>query len=215
MIENLLIGLPNDRPGGLLLTVLIALVSGLIALLAGFLYAAICVAFPRASVPLQAAGALLRGIPVLLLMFFISQMTSFPLTAAGLIALVLYSFSYVSEILRSFLAAYPRPLSEQARVIGMRKWTEWRKLRAPWTLGRALDALTTHWISLLKDTGALVVLGVGELTTIAKALSESSASSDRWFEALVLAAGMYLATTLLLIRGLQAVRNVSSIRGLT
>jgi polar amino acid transport system permease protein len=215
VIENLLIGLPNDRPGGLLLTVLIAVASGLIALVAGFAYAAICVAFPRASVPLQAGGAVLRGVPVLLLMFFISQMSSFPLTVAGLIALVLYSFSYVSEILRSFLAAYPRPLSEQARVIGMRRFAEWRKLRAPWTLGRALDALTTHWISLLKDTGALVVLGVGELTTIAKALSESSASTDRWFEALLFAAGMYLATTLLLIRGLQAVRNASSIRGLT
>ena len=55
----------------------------------------------------------------------------------------------------------------------------------------------------MKDTGALVVLGVGELTTVAKMLSETSASYERWVTVLVVAAAMYLAATLALIRGLR------------
>jgi ABC-type amino acid transport system permease subunit len=85
----------------------------------------------------------------------------------------------------------------------MRPWADWLELRTPWTVWRAWNALFTHWASLLKDTGALVILGVGELTMVAKVLSELEAGFDRWLFVLVLAAALYLVATLLLIRMLQ------------
>jgi ABC-type amino acid transport system permease subunit len=203
MVVNLLIGLPDDRPGGLALTVLYFLAAGAGALVTGFAYAAAGVTLPRASLVLQAGSALLRGIPLLLLVFFMAHVSALPEGGAGLAALLLYSFSHVGETLRSFLASYPNCLVEQARVIGMRPTREWMTLRLPWTLWRALAALATHWISLLKDTGALVVLGIGELTTVAKILSEGSAGYDQWRAVLLWAAAMYLAATLVLIRSLQ------------
>jgi ABC-type amino acid transport system permease subunit len=214
MILNLLFGLPNSRPGGLLLTVLFFLGAGLVAMLAGFAYGALCVVLPRASVPLQGASAVLRGVPLLLLMFLLAQASGLPVGAAGLLALILYSFAYVGEIIRSFLGAYPVSLANQARIMGLGPVREWLQLRAPWTLGSALDALGTHWISLLKDTGALVVLGIAELTSVAKVLSETTASYDRWVLVLAGAAGVYLVATLLLIQGLRVVRRMGFAAGL-
>jgi ABC-type amino acid transport system permease subunit len=207
MILNLLIGLPNDRPGGILLTVIVFIAAASGAVVAGFLYAAVCVWLPRASLVLQAGGAVLRGVPLLLLLFFIAQTSALRVALAGLLALILYSFSHVSEILRSFLASYPAQFAEQARAMGVGPVREWLQLRVTWTLGRSLGALGTHWISLLKDTGALVIIGVGELTSVAKVLSETTASYDRWITVLVTAAGVYLIATLALIHGLRMLQN--------
>jgi ABC-type amino acid transport system permease subunit len=214
MIWNLLLGLPNDRPGGLILTVLFFIVAGLGAVGVGLMYATIGTLWPRASLPLQAASALLRGVPLLLLMFFVVQMTVLPVSWGGLIALFLYSFSHVGEVLRSFLTAYPEELRQQALVTGLGPLRDWIQLRIPWTFGKAIDALGTHWISLLKDTGALVILGIGELTSAAKVLSETTASQDHWLTVLIAAAAIYLLATLALMEGIRSVRKLHWISGL-
>jgi ABC-type amino acid transport system permease subunit len=205
MTANLLIGLPGDRPGGLLLTILIFFASGLAALVLGFIYATTAAANPRASLPLQAGSAVLRGVPLLLLIFMLAHVPGLSMHVAGFLALVLYSFSHVGEVIRSFIAAYPRSQREQARLMGLRAASEWFQLRAPWTLWRSWNALFTHWVSLLKDTGALVLLGIGELTTVAKILSEQQASFERWIAVLLLAGALYLGATMVLIRVLQRV----------
>jgi ABC-type amino acid transport system permease subunit len=205
MIVDLLIGLPEQRPGGLLLSVLSAIAAAACAVLAGILYATICAAAPKVTIGLQAALALLRGIPLLLLVFVLGQTTSLSLPATGFAALTLYSLSHVGETLRSFLATYPRPMREQARVMTISPVREWLTLRVPWTLRRSLDALGTHWISLLKDTGALTVLGIGELTTVARLLSERG-TTTQWISILLTAAALYLVAVLSLIRILSFVR---------
>ncbi len=207
MIEQLLFGLPGERPGGLALTIMYALAAGLGALVSGFLYAGVCVRFPRASIPMQGSTAFIRGVPLLLLVFFAAESAALTLSLAGLIALLVYSFVYVGEILRSFLAAYPTPLAEQARVLGVHPAREWLVLRLPWTFTKSLGALITHWVSLLKDTGALVVLSIGELTTVAKMLSESSSRPNAWIPIIGTAGVLYLGTTLCLIAVLATVKH--------
>jgi polar amino acid transport system permease protein len=206
MIISLVIGLPGQRPGGLLLTVMIAVGSAVCAAVLGVLYASICVRMPRLSLGLQAALALLRGVPLLLLIFVLAQTTSVSLPAAGFLGLVLYSLCHVGETLRSFLRTYPATLDDQARLLGLGPARRLLTLRLPWTLRRSLDALATHWISLLKDTGALVVIGVGELTTVTKILSEGGSLHD-WQLVLVTAGLLYLATATLLIALLGWVRT--------
>jgi ABC-type amino acid transport system permease subunit len=214
VIVNLVFGLPNSRPGGLVLTVLFFLGAASAAVIAGFAYGALCVVLPRASLPLQGASAVLRGVPLLLLMFLLAQTSGLSIGVAGLLALILYSFAYVGEIIRSFVASYPVSLAEQARIMGLGPVREWLQVRVPWVIGSALEALGTHWISLLKDTGALVVLGIAELTSVAKVLSETTASYNRWALVLVTAAGVYLSVTLLLIQGLRVVRGLRFAQGL-
>lgn len=211
MIVDLLIGLPAQRPGGVVLTVLIAVGSAAAALILGAVYATICVGAPRLSLGLQAALALLRGIPLLLLVFALAQLTTIPLPLTGFLALLLYSLCHVGETLRGFMAAYPRALREQARLLGYGEIREWAWLRLPWTLRASLDALATHWISLLKDTGTLTVLGIGELTTVARALSESAGVSD--WELIIATAGLiYLCVTVVLIQSLRLLNRKLSPR---
>jgi polar amino acid transport system permease protein len=195
MMLDLLIGLPDQRPGGLLLSVMATIAAGGLALLAGVVYATACVTAPKLTLVVQGGLAVLRGIPLLLLIFALTQMTTLPLVASGFLALFLYSLSHVGEALRSYLAAYPPILREQAVMLGISAIHEWRTLRVPWTVRRSLDALGTHWVSLLKDTGALTVIGIGELTTVARLLSERT-NTRGWLLVLLTAAALYLLVVL-------------------
>ncbi len=211
-VYYLLVGLPNQQPGGLLLSILTGVGSGVGAVLVGALYATLCVEAPRIGLGLQAALAVLRGVPVLLLMFVLAQAPILSPWMAGLLALFLYSLSQVGETLRSFLSAYPAVMRDQAQLMGLGFFREWAQLRLPWTFSRSLDALGTHWISLLKDTGALTVLGIGELTTVARILSEQASVRD-WGLVLATAAVMYLGAVIALIRALRFVRGRCSFGG--
>lgn len=202
MIIDLLIGLPDQRPGGLALSVLCAISAGAAAVVVGLAYAAACVHAPRATLVVQGGLALLRGIPLLLLIFALAQTTPMPLWASGVAALFLYSLSHVGEALRSYLSTYPAALREQARLLGISATREWLTLRIPWTMRRALDALGTHWISLLKDTGALTVLGIGELTTVAKLWGERQDTTG-WLLVLCVAAAMYLIAVVVLAQAVS------------
>lgn len=210
MWTNLLIGLPGHRPGGLALSLLLGFASAAVALVAGLGYATVCVTLPRASLPLQAVMAVARGIPVLVLVFMAGAGTPLPLVLGGFLALCLYSLCHVGEILRGFLGSYPRLLRDQARLTGLSPGAEWFALRIPWALRRSLAALGTHWISLYKDTGALAVLAVGELTTIVQLLSQA-VSTQRWIEILVSAAALYLATTLTIAGALRLLARKLSV----
>jgi ABC-type amino acid transport system permease subunit len=209
MILDLLIGFPGERPGGLVLTVLYFVVSGTAGLVAGLAYAAVCVAFRRGSLLLQSAAALLRGVPLILLVFLLAQVGPLPAGAAALAGLALYSAAHAGEILRAGLAAYPQSARDAAKVAGLSAAQETLRLRVPRTVACSTDALATHWASLLKDTGALVVLSIGELTTVARTLSASDASTQRWAQVLLLAAGLYLAATLLVLKVVDVLRSPS------
>lgn len=206
MLADLILGLPGQRPGGLLLTILLTAIAAISGLALGLLYATICVHLPRASLTLQGALAIVRGIPLLLLVFALAQLTSLPLVVGGLVALIMYSLCHVGETLRGYLGAYPDALREQSRVLCLGWMREWAQLRLPWTLRRSLDALATHWIDMLKDTGALTVLSIGELTTVARVLSEQ-ASISKWRAVLIVSALLYLGATVALIQILKLVKR--------
>jgi polar amino acid transport system permease protein len=206
MIVDMLIGLPAQRPGGILLTVLMGVGAASGALLLGIVYATVCVRVPWLSLGLQVPLAVARGIPLILLIFAIGQLTTLPLIVTGYLALLLYSLCHVGETLRGFMTSYPRALSDQARVLGYSRLRDWALLRLPWTLRTSLDALATHWISLIKDTGALTVLGIGELTTVASTLSQTS-DVTQWELIIALAGLIYLATAVVLIQSLELLRR--------
>jgi len=213
LLTDLLVGLPGQRPGGLLLSVVTAVLAAATAVVAGILYGAVCAKAPMLTIGLQAGLALLRGIPLLLLIFALAQLTTLPLPATGFAALTLYSLSHVGETFRSYLTTYPRALSEQANLLTISPARDWLTLRVPWAFRKSLDTLGTHWISLLKDTGALTVLGIGELTTVARLLSER-ADTSRWALVLTTAAALYLAAVLVLMRTLAIAKTRLARKGI-
>ena len=205
MLSDLLFGFPGQRPGGLMLTLLLAIGSAFCALLLGAAYAIVCIQAPILGTLLQGALALVRGVPLLLLAFGLAQTTALPLLGAGFLALLVYSSCHVGETLRSFLLAYPTAARDQAQIFAMNPVRELVVFRLPWALRRSLEALGTHWISLLKDTGALTVLGIGELTTEAHVLSEQ-ADTRSWALILATAAVLYLISAVALMGAIRYVQ---------
>ena len=98
-----------------MLTVIVAVGSAACAVVLGIGYASVCVQARRASLVLQAVLALLRGIPLILLIFALAQLTSVGLPVAGFIGLVLYSLCHVGETLGHF----------------------WLRIRRSWTIRRS------------------------------------------------------------------------------
>lgn len=207
MIENLLIGLPYDRPGGLILSLIYFVGASGAAILLGFVYCYVCTSFRAVGWVLQVLSTIVRGVPLLLLVFLFAHIPNISTAMAGLSALILYSLTHTGEILRGFMSSYPEYMDAQARVIGLGHFSEWVTVRIPWVVSKSLPALLTHWISLLKDSGALIVISIGELTTVAKSLSESSAQFHVWASILLMTATIYFVTTLILIKVVNYVGN--------
>ena len=72
MIESLVFGLPFDPIGGLVLTIMLFIVSSIAACLVGYVYAVVYVCLPRVGMVMLTLSALIRGVPLLLLVFISS-----------------------------------------------------------------------------------------------------------------------------------------------
>ncbi len=126
-IPNLLVGFPGHRPGGLLMSLLLAV----IAIGLGFVLAVIIgIGYESRRRPLRLIShlyvQLFRGIPLILLLLIVHQILGnsrslglerSPLTSA-LVALTLYSSAYQAEIVRAGLQSVPERIVEAAQLLG-------------------------------------------------------------------------------------------------
>jgi general L-amino acid transport system permease protein len=197
---NLLIGFPGQRPGGLLLSLFLAVVA--IAL--GFLIAILLgTVYQSKRRPLrwlvQLYVQVFRGLPLILLLLLVHQVLGYgrelglqrsALTSA-LVALTLYSSAYQAEIVRAGLRAVPQRLTEAATLMGSSpRQTYWRiQLRYSWHV--MLPAFTGQAISLFKDTSVVIIIGVADLMTTARIALGSDVGNAPYWVALYLVVGLF------------------------
>lgn len=202
ILTFLIIGLPDERPGGITLSIILTLISGGISLVLGYFYAIVCNQNSALSLALRFFSSTCRGIPPLLLFFLIVnlrfQIYTSPLVLA-IVGLSLYSFSHVSEILRIYHLQYPSLYSEQAKLLGLTFIQNEQHIKIYWVIRNSWKALSTHWISLIKDTGGLVIVGIAELTTIAKLISEVTTDTLSWVLIFLLAGLLYFLVSVFMV----------------
>jgi len=106
------------------------------------------------------------GMPILLqhlIRFFRPEATvdvnSF---VAGMIVLSLIFSSYASEVFLSAFRAIPKGQYEGGYAIGLSNWLTMRKVILPQLLRIAFPGLENCWLSLLKDTSLVSVVGLAE-----------------------------------------------------
>jgi polar amino acid transport system permease protein len=106
------------------------------------------------------------GMPILLqhlIRFFQPEATvdvnSF---VAGMIVLSLIFSSYASEVFLSAFRAIPKGQYEGGYAIGLSNWLTMRKVILPQLLRIAFPGLENCWLSLLKDTSLVSVVGLAE-----------------------------------------------------
>jgi general L-amino acid transport system permease protein len=84
--------------------------------------------------------------------------------------IVLFSAAYVAENVRGGLQAIPRGQIEAAQAIGLRSWQTNIFVVLPQALRITIPANVGLFISLLKDTTLVVVIGLLELLGIGRAV---------------------------------------------
>lgn len=112
---------------------------------------------------------LIRNIPFLVQVFLLFFALPFagirlsPMTA-GIIALSSYAAAYFSEIVRGGILSISAGQSEAARALGLSYGLTFWKVLFPQVVGYVLPAATNLTITLIKESAALSIITVGELT---------------------------------------------------
>ena len=185
-------------------TVALAVVSMIGAVLLGLPIALARLYAPR---PVQLlAGAyveLFRGVPILLILYFLYYGLPVVASGAGLpfalrlgpldaaaLGFVLNYAAYEAEVQRAGLASVSQGQWEGAASLGLTRRQTFRHVVAPQALRVALPAMTNDFIALFKDTSVVSVIAVVELSKQYQILSKSSL---KYLEIGLLTAALYLA----------------------
>ena len=113
----------------------------------------------------------LRGTPFLVqlyLIYFVLPATGvewlkFEAFPAAVIALSLYTSTYVSEIVRAGVEAVPKGQVEAARALGMSKWQTLGHVILPQALKLMIPPMTGVYVLIIKGTSVVSVIGITEL----------------------------------------------------
>lgn len=130
---------------------------------------------------------------------------------AGTIALTLNTGAYQGEIFRAGLQTVHSGQVEAARAIGLSRGGTMRHVVLPQALRLIIPPLTNEYIGLLKDSSLLILIGVAELTTTARA---QAFFSFRVFEVFALVSAIYLLITVPFSKVIEAVARRYRIPGL-
>ncbi|MGY3749852.1 ABC transporter substrate-binding protein/permease [Vagococcus acidifermentans] len=109
-----------------------------------------------------------RGTPLLVqifLVFFGSNVLGFELSAlvASCLALSLNSAAYVAEIVRAGINAVNKGQTEAARSLGMNQGQAMRFIILPQAIKNILPALGNEFVTVIKESSVVSVIGVSEL----------------------------------------------------
>ncbi|AXC50201.1 amino acid ABC transporter permease [Paracoccus suum] len=115
---------------------------------------------------------LLRGTPFLVqlyLFYFVLPNTdiswlSWNSQTAALVALSIYTSSYVAEIVRGAIDAVPRGQSEAATALGMNRIERLWYILLPQALKLTVPPMSGVYVMIIKSTAILSVIGIADLT---------------------------------------------------
>jgi len=173
---------------------------------------------------------IVRGIPVLVLLFYVAfvgapqlvvawnwalawpieaglapglSVRDFDLTWRAIVALTVSYSAYLAEIFRAGIEAVPKGHVEAAWSLGLRPRQTFRFIVFPQAVRTVLPPLGNDFVAMIKDSALVSALGVQDITQLGKIYS---ASTFLFFETYNVVAFLYLVMTLslsLLVRALE------------
>ncbi|ANL32012.1 nopaline ABC transporter permease protein NocQ (plasmid) [Rhizobium phaseoli] len=202
---------------GLQITVLLALVSGALGSFLGLFVAMAKLSRLGVSALLgQAYTTIVRGLPellVILVVYFGGTAAITALTgryveinafAAGVAALMIVFGAYCTEIFRGAIMSVPRGQVEAARSLGLKPWQTWLFVILPQMMRVALPAYGNLWVSLVKDTSLVSVVGLTDIMRVAFIGAGSMRAPLPFY---LVASALYLALTSLSLASFRALER--------
>lgn len=174
---------------------------------------------------------IVRGVPVLVLLFYIAfvgapelvklynwalqvpiesgllekaRTRDFSMLWRAIFALSISYSAFIAEVFRSGIQEVGQGQIEAAKALGLSNWHRFRFITFPQAIRKILPPLGNDFVAMIKDSALVSVLGVQDITQLGKIFSSSS---FQFFETYNVVAFMYLVLTLslsLMIRGLEA-----------
>jgi polar amino acid transport system permease protein len=206
---------------GLGITVLVTLIAFTLAIALGLAIALLGLSDYR---PLRQISRfyieLIRGIPVLVLLFYIAfvgapgfvaawNFVTAPLVRAGLteplmvrevslmwraiIALMIAYSAFIAEIFRAGIQSVDKGQVEAAKALGLTRFQRFRLIIFPQALKVIFPPLSNDFVAMVKDSSLVSVLGVADITQMGKIYA---AGSFRFFETYSIVAYIYLVLTI-------------------
>jgi len=164
-----------------------------------------------------------RGIPMLVLLFYIAfvgapgfvslwnhiaeplgfdlmRTRDFPFLWRAVMALTIGYSAFIAEVFRAGIQSIDIGQIEASKALGLSSWHRFRYIVFPQAVRRILPPLGNDFIAMIKDSSLVSVLGVADITQLAKVYA---AGSFRFFETYNIVAYVYLLLTILLSLGLR------------
>jgi general L-amino acid transport system permease protein len=206
----LLSDVPDRLWGGLLLTMILAVVCIVLSFPLGVLLAVgRASTFPVIRIFCIGYIEVIRGVPlitVLFMAFFVLPLAVgperdvlfFPVTGfepsvvvRAIVGLTAFTAAYIAETVRGGLRAVPRGQIEAAQALGLGGVRILALIVLPQALRSVIPALVGQFISLFKDTSLVFILGLIDLLGAARVASSQPAFAGDQAEALIFAALIY------------------------
>jgi len=146
------------------------------------------------NIPVKVYLLLMRGTPLilqLLVVFFVPPLVfgvSVDRKMAAVIAFCLNYGAYFAEIFRSGFQSIPGGQKEAAKVLGFTKSQSFFKIILPQVVKRVLPPMGSEFMTLVKDSALVQVIGVSEIYQLASNTVSTTAS----IIPLAMAGGFYL-----------------------
>lgn len=173
-----------------------------------------------------------RGIPVLVLLFYVAfvgapalvalinlitaplvelgwvepfLIRDFSLTWRAIIALTIAYSSFIAEIFRAGIQSVDVGQIDAAKSLGLSRFNRFRLIILPQAIRTIFPAWSNDFIAMIKDSSLVSVLGVADITQMAKVYA---AGSFRFFETYSILAYIYLILTIGVSIGLRKLEAV-------
>ncbi len=154
------------------------------------------------SVPATLYVEVIRGTPMLVQVLLIYQILNIPLFLIGgidmgsfipgLVALLINSSAYISEIIRGGILAVDKGQTEAARSLGLSQKQTMVKIVLPQAIKNIFPALGNEFVTIIKETSIFMYLGVAELMYQVGIVKSSSPAVTELY---IIAGLLYLSLT--------------------
>jgi len=183
---------------GLMMTLKLAFIGGILAILIGFVTAFARMSHSRAgSIIATCYLEAIRNTPLLvqlfLFYFVLAPIFGIDRFWSGVLCLAFFEGSFAAEIIRGGIQGVDRGQYEAADSVGLTATDKYRYIIVPQAMPLILPPLTGLLISLIKHSAIVSVIAVSELTTTGlNLISDTFMAFEIWF----IVAGIYLVLTI-------------------
>ena len=143
-------------------------------------------------IPTRIVLEFLRGMPVVLMMFFVLLVFATGSFTAVVAGLVLYNSAIFAEIIRAGIQSLPKGQREAGLAIGLTSFASRRNIELPQAIRRMLPSLVAQLVVLLKDTSLGYIVSYEELLRKVQIMADFL-GPDYLFPVFFVAAAIYIA----------------------